>query len=161
MTMQPAGPDVAARPRTTPRPPAPQLVQSGVIPFRRQADHLQILLITNRSGSIWLTPKGHLEPGLTPWRSAAREAWEEAGVVGRIGRDRLAAYTYAKQGVRRRVDLYPLEVAVAAETWPEMIDRDRRWAALDAAVELVAFPGLARCLREFADWVDDAATCAA
>ena len=44
---------------------------------------LEFLLVQTRGGR-WIFPKGGVEPGLTQARSAALEAFEEAGVHGRI-----------------------------------------------------------------------------
>lgn len=44
---------------------------------------IEFLLVRTRGGR-WTFPKGGAEPGLTHAQSAALEAWEEAGVHGRI-----------------------------------------------------------------------------
>jgi len=44
---------------------------------------LEILVITTRGTRSWLVPKGGPIRGLRRDKSAAREAWEEAGVRGR------------------------------------------------------------------------------
>ena len=57
--------------------------QAAVIAMRQG----QICLITSSSGKRWLLPKGHLEQGEDLQDTARHEAWEEAGVLGRL-RDR-------------------------------------------------------------------------
>jgi 8-oxo-dGTP pyrophosphatase MutT (NUDIX family) len=44
---------------------------------------IEFLLVQTRGGR-WIFPKGGVEPGLTPAQSAALEAFEEAGVHGRM-----------------------------------------------------------------------------
>jgi 8-oxo-dGTP pyrophosphatase MutT (NUDIX family) len=58
--------------------------QSGVIPYRRVQNQLEILLITSIRRGRWIIPKGLVEPHLSPAESACQEAWEEAGVVGQV-----------------------------------------------------------------------------
>ena len=45
--------------------------QSAVLPYRFSGGDLEVLLITSRKGKRWVFPKGIIEPGLTPQRSAA------------------------------------------------------------------------------------------
>ena len=58
--------------------------QSGVVPFKRSKDGLQVLLITSRSGKRWVIPKGIVESEFSPQESAQKEAYEEAGITGKI-----------------------------------------------------------------------------
>ena len=61
-------------------------VQYGVLPYRFGQDTaVEILLVTTRGRRRWIVPKGWPIKGLRPAKSAAREAFEEAGVTARIG----------------------------------------------------------------------------
>jgi 8-oxo-dGTP pyrophosphatase MutT (NUDIX family) len=61
-------------------------VQYGALPYRFTAEAaLEILLVTTRQTRRWIIPKGWPIKSLRPPKSAAREAFEEAGVTGRIG----------------------------------------------------------------------------
>jgi len=66
--------------------------QAAAIPFRWTSGRLEVALITRRQGKHWIVPKGNIEPGETPRRSARREATEEAGLVGRIPLRPFGAY---------------------------------------------------------------------
>ena len=44
----------------------------------------RVCLITSSSGKRWLVPKGNLQKGRDLRETAAREAWEEAGLIGRV-----------------------------------------------------------------------------
>ena len=56
-------------------------VQYGILPYRRtKPNSLEVLLITTRQSRRWIIPKGWPIKGLKPVKSAAREAYEEAGV---------------------------------------------------------------------------------
>jgi 8-oxo-dGTP pyrophosphatase MutT (NUDIX family) len=58
--------------------------QFGALCYRVRRGKTQILLITSRTRGRWIIPKGWPSEGLTPAQSALQEAWEEAGVTGRV-----------------------------------------------------------------------------
>jgi len=119
----------------------PSSVQSGAIPYAWAGDEPTYLLITSRRTGRWIFPKGEIEDHMTPARSAAKEAWEEAGVRGRVGE--AAVGTYRTEKVERHsrrliaVDLYPLEVDHQARDWPERRRRRRHWATHRQARRLI------------------------
>jgi len=59
-------------------------LQSGVIPYRYQDGAVELLLVRSSIGKHWGIPKGWISPWMTSAQSAAKEAWEDAGVVGNI-----------------------------------------------------------------------------
>ncbi|NOQ35299.1 MAG: NUDIX domain-containing protein, partial [Methylococcaceae bacterium] len=74
--------------------PAYYYNQSGVIPYCIIENELKFLLISTSSKNRWGLPKGIVEPAYTPQASAAKEAWEEAGVEGVVGDEALGRYTH-------------------------------------------------------------------
>ena len=121
--------------------------QSGVIAWRGQGSSLEVVLVTSRSRKRWVIPKGGLEPDMTPAESAANEAWEEAGLLGRVSEQPLGCYGYVKMGLLHRVEVYSLQVAQVLEQWLEMHQRSRRWVSPQAAADLVHEEGLKAILR--------------
>jgi len=111
-------------------------LQTGVVPYRHVDGNLEVLLITSRGAGHWLVPKGNIEPNLTPRDSAAREAWEEAGVFGMVHQQVIGTYRYIKRGTPRVVRLYPMAVLEELERWPEMHERRRQWLPIDQAGDL-------------------------
>jgi 8-oxo-dGTP pyrophosphatase MutT (NUDIX family) len=72
-------------------------VQYGVLPYRwNKEEGLQILLVTSRETHRWIVPKGWPIKGLRPAKSAAREAYEEAGVRGSVKARSIAKFVYDK-----------------------------------------------------------------
>jgi 8-oxo-dGTP pyrophosphatase MutT (NUDIX family) len=72
-------------------------LQYGALPYRFSQDAaLEILLVTTRGTRRWIVPKGWPIKGLSPVKSAAREAFEEAGVTGRIGAKPIGFFAYDK-----------------------------------------------------------------
>jgi len=70
--------------------------QVACVCYRIKDGEVSFLLVRTRSGR-WTFPKGGVEPGLTCAESAAREAFEEAGVYGRIAPRPLTRYLHSKR----------------------------------------------------------------
>ena len=129
-------------------------VQYGALPYRVQADAvLEVLLITSRETRRWIIPKGWPIKGLRPGEAAAREAYEEAGVRGRVERP-LGHYVYEKYTIGRttsypcEVRVYPLEVLRQLTDWPEAGERQAQWYSTAEAALLVSDEGLRELLYE-------------
>ena len=120
--------------------------QSGVIAVRTKNRAPQMLLVTSAGGKRWVIPKGIVEAGHSPARSAAKEAWEEAGVTGRVSRRMIGRYRYEKWNGVCTVLVYRLDVDEIHREWPEAHVRRRKWLAPAAAVERVGDPVLAKLI---------------
>ena len=72
-------------------------------------------------------PKGLVEEDLSPAESAAREAYEEAGIMGEVLPEPVGCYSYKKWGGTCEVEVYLLEVDTLYEDWPEREYRERKW----------------------------------
>jgi ADP-ribose pyrophosphatase YjhB (NUDIX family) len=116
--------------------------QYAALPYRRQGDSVEIMLVTSRDTGRWIIPKGWPAQGLTPRESAVREAKEEGGLVGRITEQSIGVYHYDKQvadGSRMRcaVEVFALEVEQQLTAWPEQHQRHTDWFTLEEAAEAV------------------------
>lgn len=116
--------------------------QSAVIPYRVTPDGIKILLITSSRRRRWIVPKGVIEVGLTAAASAAKEAYEEAGIRGEVSRAPIGRYEYPKWGGTCVVSVFLLDVQTILEAWPEASIRQRRWLPVDAAASAVEEPEL-------------------
>jgi 8-oxo-dGTP pyrophosphatase MutT (NUDIX family) len=70
--------------------------------YRWRDDGIEFLLVRTRSGGRWTFPKGSAEPGLTHAQAAALEAFEEAGVHGRIEEASFAKYVRRERSGGRK-----------------------------------------------------------
>jgi len=112
--------------------------QSGVIPYREDAEgQIEVLLVSRSCGVGWTVPKGGIEPDLSSPRSAAKEAMEEAGVLGMVLGEPVDSFEYEKREQTRRVTLYPMVVTCMLDIWPEMSYRQRQWVPIHEARWLV------------------------
>ena len=58
--------------------------QVAAVCYRVRKEAIEFLLVQTRGSGRWIFPKGSAEPGLSHAQAAAIEAFEEAGVHGRI-----------------------------------------------------------------------------
>ena len=98
---------------------------------------MSLCLITAASSNHWSIPKGNIERGSSPEDTALEEAWEEAGLRGRIVGDALGHFEYRKFGSLLNVAVYVMEVESAAEHWDEEDIRRRRWVGPAEALRLL------------------------
>jgi len=113
-----------------------------------------LLLITSLNSKRWILPKGWPEPDMTLAESAAHEAFEEAGVIGKIGAAPVGRYHYLKEkkdggGMPCSVEVFALQVTKQLHDWPEKGARQLMWLPLDQVAVRVSEPGLRQVLREF------------
>ena len=123
--------------------------QSGVIPYRVNNGKIEILLITTRNFQHWVIPKGDIPNGMSSPDSAAKEAWEEAGVIGQVDVNELGTYKYRKQGKIYSVKMYLLPVEMLSEDYPEANQRKRQWVEVAEAIRWVKFNSLKQMLKVF------------
>jgi 8-oxo-dGTP pyrophosphatase MutT (NUDIX family) len=127
-------------------------VQYAALPFRRGADGTQVMLVTSRGTGRWVIPKGWPMKRKAPHAAAAREALEEAGVIGEVQANPLGSYSYEKrlksgQGVVCEVEVFPLEVKRQQKSWPEKGTREIRWFSPAKAAAAVGEPKLRAIIR--------------
>lgn len=132
-------------------------LQYGALPYRQSAGQgLEILLVTTRTTRRWIIPKGWPMKRLKPGACAAREAFEEAGVTGRIAARALGSFEYEKLldddsgTVPCEVEVIPLRVERQLEDWPEKGERETRWVDPVEAMRLVTHEGLRTLIARFA-----------
>jgi 8-oxo-dGTP pyrophosphatase MutT (NUDIX family) len=126
--------------------------QYGAIPVRMtRKGKPKVLLITSRGTRRWVIPKGWRIQKLSPADTAAQEAFEEAGIKGRILRGSpIGGYQYRK-GDRAElgkitVQVFLMQVKRQLPKWPERSQRKLRWVRPQQAASMVAERKLAALL---------------
>ena len=130
--------------------------QAAATPYR--LDHkgdVEVLLVTSRKRGRWVLPKGNIERFGRPHRCAAREAFEEAGVLGEIEPLPTTKYRQLKGSgsegpIEVVVDAFPLQVNAELRAWPEKAARQRRWMSIPAAMLAVQDVELRFAIHSFA-----------
>jgi len=129
------------------------ILQSGVLAYRRdEAGQAWVCLVTSRRARRWTIPKGSVKSHLTPAQSAANEAREEAGIVGKIENEAAGVFI-AKKRLRKgaaeiEVWVYLLRVTRILKRWPEQDERDVRWVETHKARQLLREPLLRQLCAE-------------
>ena len=127
--------------------------QCAALPLAMREDGLWIvLLVTSRGTRRWVLPKGWVERGVPDAEQAAREAFEEAGIVGDIADRPIGRYRYDKRlrtgrCISCRVDVFAMWVSGRLDDWPEKRQREAAWFTPAEAAALVEEAGLADILR--------------
>ncbi|NHQ60540.1 NUDIX hydrolase [Chlorobium sp. BLA1] len=119
--------------------------QSAVIPVLDG----RVVLITAKKSDRWIIPKGHVQKGLSPADSAAKEAFEEAGLIGVVHQQQAGQFGYRKFGKHFSVEVYPLYINTMLEEWDEMHDRQRKLVTPAEAIEMVWHDDLRRIISDF------------
>ncbi len=126
-------------------------LQVAALPYRVAEDgRISVLLVTSRETRRWVIPKGWPMVGKRKRDAAAQEAFEEAGVRGRIGHRPIGSFTYFKRRPKLFeliwVKVYPLRVDTELDSWPEQNQRERVWFSPEDAAALVIEPSLSNLL---------------
>ena len=120
--------------------------QAGGIAYRRDGDDITILLVrAKRDPTVWILPKGHIEPGERPADTALRETEEEAGVTGQLIGPVGAPLEF--DNGRERVRVQYFLIRATAES-PGGDGRTKQWFKPDALMSAVIFEETRQLLRE-------------
>jgi 8-oxo-dGTP pyrophosphatase MutT (NUDIX family) len=128
-----------------------RISHAGAVVYRDMDGERRYLVVTSSTGSHWVLPKGHLDPGELPEQAALRELREETGVIGEIVRP-LSVQNYNRNDEPLAVQ-YFLVRAVGMDQAEEM--RILRWEDGHDAFELLTFQEARTALREGAAAVSD------
>ena len=126
--------------------------QVAALPMRHGKDGSpRVLLITSRETGRWVIPKGWPMKGRKFYEAAAREAFEEAGILGDVGKEPLGSYLYHKRQKAGfelcEVTVYLLSFEHQRKVWPEKGQRHTAWFSVSEAAIRVHEPGLSAIIR--------------
>ena len=126
--------------------------QYAALPWRDSGEGREVLLISSRDSGRWVIPKGWPIRGLSPAETAAREAYEEAGVGGQMTKKPICVFEYPKKfdGGKTQncsVEVFGLEQMIQHPSWPEQGQRLLQWFSLREAANAVQEPKLKDIIR--------------
>jgi 8-oxo-dGTP pyrophosphatase MutT (NUDIX family) len=112
---------------------------------------VEVLLITSRETGRWVIPKGWSKSKKKPHQVALLEAWEEAGVRGRVRKEPFGHYSYEKklsgdERVPCSVQVHLLSVSDLHKDFPEKGQRLLAWFSPTDAARAVNEPELQELL---------------
>jgi len=119
-------------------------VSSGGVIFRKNNDMVEIALVSVKDGKVWCLPKGIVDKGESPEKTAVREVSEETGLRGRIVEKlgEIKYWYYIKEGnikCRKTVHFFLMEYEggdVADHDWE--VD-SASWFQIDEALKKVNY----------------------
>ena len=120
--------------------------QSGVIPYRKNNGVLEILLITSIKKKKWIIPKGYIEFNLSPFESAKKEAFEEAGIIGSNETIELGMVELKRGAGVTHMKIFSMEVIKTLDDYPEKDLRKRKWFSPEEASSKVEIPEIPKMI---------------
>lgn len=133
-----------------PRP----LGQIGALPVRLHDEGwVEVCLITSLETGRWIIPKGWRTAGLAPHLDAAKEAFEEAGLLGAADPEPFGEFVYDKRMsggfvLPCSVSVHLMYVEGQADSWPERAKRTWIWLSSREASRRVCNPSLQRLIAK-------------
>jgi 8-oxo-dGTP pyrophosphatase MutT (NUDIX family) len=126
--------------------------QLAALCYRKGEAGPEVLLITSRNTKRWIIPKGWPMADLSARKTAKLEAFEEAGIVGKVGKQPIGEYRSMKgigrgMKVRTNIVVYPLKVDEQVSDFPESGQRQVVWLTPDQAVNRCQEDGLRHLLE--------------
>jgi 8-oxo-dGTP diphosphatase len=137
-------------------------VSAGGVVFRRQAEELEVALISVGDPQRWQLPKGLVGSDEEPETAALREVREEAGVdaelLGFI--DKIEYWYYSTQkGSRirfhKRVDFYLMRYLSGDVRDHDHEVNDAAWFEIEVALEKLAFKSEKEIVQKAAEMVEN------
>jgi 8-oxo-dGTP pyrophosphatase MutT (NUDIX family) len=115
--------------------------QVAAVCYRVRREAIEFLLVQTRRSARWTFPKGSAEPGLTHAQAAAIEAFEEAGVHGRIEEVAFLHYACRKGSDKGRSARSSAQAVVVSAHLCEVLrlcapkesNRNRTWFSIEDA----------------------------
>ena len=136
----------------------------GIIPFELRNNLVAIMLVTSQTRGRWILPKGKQRPSESHRDTCLREGFEEGGVKGIVLENFPITTVISKQTklekIRMPVTYYPFAVTDQADDWPEARKRERHWALVSDAPNIVYKEDMLYPIKQFTEllpWIKQAA----
>jgi 8-oxo-dGTP pyrophosphatase MutT (NUDIX family) len=123
--------------------------QAGGIVVRRDGARLSVLLVrAKRDPTVWIFPKGHIEPGETAEAAALREVQEETGVQGALLGPIGDPLEFQSGHELVRVQYFLIRIIADSGSGD---GREKRWLTFDDARRTLSFENARRLIDEISD----------
>lgn len=118
---------------------------AGGIVVKLEDEYLKYLLVRSSTDpSIWIFPKGHIEPGESPEMTALREVLEETGIKAEI-LSTLGESNFTKEERKVRVLYFVMRYRASGYAHE---DREVKWCRYDEAVATLSFEDSVEVLKK-------------
>ena len=126
----------------------PILMKKGKRKKNKRKRKYKIYLITSREQGQWIIPTGKLEKNLSNRRVALLEAFEEAGILGKLDEQfKVQVLMQTPRGKKKRKTIvFLLYVKRILNHWPEDSERKRKSVSIQTYMKTVSDKKLKRKL---------------
>ena len=127
----------------------------GAIPFNITENQCLLMLITSRTRERLIFPKGNKDKKESRKKTCKREAFEEAGIIGKVFK-RFPITQRISKSQNGKLDhvcvtYYPMFVLKQFDEWPESSKRQRHWATLEDAQKVTDREDFLKVIQIFTD----------
>ena len=107
---------------------------------KKRKKKCKIYLVTSREQGQWIIPTGKLEKNLSNRRVALLEAFEEAGILGKLDEQfKVQVLLQSPRGKKKRKTIiFLLYVKRILSHWPEKSERKRKSMSIESYIETVS-----------------------
>jgi ADP-ribose pyrophosphatase YjhB (NUDIX family) len=120
--------------------------QAGGLVFRDGDDRLAVLLVrAKKDPSVWVFPKGHIEPGESAADAAVREVEEESGVVAELVGP--VGLPQEFQSGNEPVSVQYFLMRARSES-ASSEGREKQWFSVDEALRALSFENARQLVRD-------------
>jgi 8-oxo-dGTP pyrophosphatase MutT (NUDIX family) len=121
----------------------------AVVPVLKKNKAHHVCLVTSRCKRKWIIPTGKPEKHLSDEQVALLEAYEEAGVKGKLDKSfRKTIEVCSPSGRKfRKTELFLINVERQLKKWPEMKQRRRKFVDIRKLDRFVCDKKLSRTIR--------------
>jgi len=106
-------------------------------------------LVTSRTSGNWIFPKGNRVSVKSKRKTALQEAFEEAGVIGRLDKKGKMRILLHRPDHNIDLTLYPMCVEKILKIWPEQHQRLRTIVSSKKAIMLLRNSELRHCIKQW------------
>ena len=127
-------------------------MQLAALCYREGESEPEVLLVTSRNTRRLIIPKGWPMARHSARKTAKKEAFEEAGIIGKVAKEPVGEFlSYKGMGngfkVRTNIVVYPLKFEQQVEEFPEAGQRELIWLPLSQAANACQEEGLCNLLQ--------------
>jgi len=121
----------------------------AVVPVVKKNNRHHVCLVTSRCKRKWIVPTGKPEKHLSNKQVAVLEAYEEAGVTGKLDKSFRKSIDVCSPSGRkvRKTDLFLINVDRQLNKWPEMKQRRRIFVDIRKLHHFVCDKKLSRAIQ--------------
>jgi len=122
----------------------------GAFVYKRKGKKLKLMLVSNRKATRWILPKGQAERKQLDVEVALDEAYEEAGIIGRVDDSPAEVVHYKSSTGGVDLHVYNLQISNMLDHWPEDFFRQREMVDVEVALLMVRKKALRRGIKKIA-----------